>query len=202
MENFIKTHGKIKKSIQPKILRQMKHSDISKNYQYFQFLWLLSYIFLASLSIIIMIHFYLFYNMSPISNNFYMFNGIIICISIVFNSVMCLKNFYCDQSFKNCQMNSNIQLIISLLFTIIILWYSPAIFSEELLNYLNTKTYSNFIMNLLLWSLVILIIFNFKMKEFFDEYESFLPIKFSLIPDYSDKIEGDNEDGYSILENN
>ena len=45
-------------------------------------------------------------------------------------------------------MDSNIQLIISLLFTIIILWYSPAIFSEELLNYLNTKTYSNFIMNL------------------------------------------------------
>ena len=89
-------------------------------------------------------------------------------------------------------------LITPLLLVIFILWYGHIVFSKEMLDYLNEMTYFNSLFRIIFVSLMLVLIFNYKMKEFFDEYVSYLPMKYSMIPDNRELNE---LEGYKMIIN-
>ena len=199
LRNYALRHELVEQEIEQRILKEkMSNSQIARNYYCVNYWWEFSYMFILVMSIFLTGHLILFNKHSNIENNLY--NAIlgITIITIIIAGVISIINFNNRKSICICSSFNNMLLITPLLLVIFILWYAHIVFPKDMLDYLNEMTYFNSLMRIIFVALMLLLIFNYKMKEFFDEYVSYLPMKYERIPNNRELNE---LEGYKMIVN-
>lgn len=106
-------------------------------------------------------------------------------------------------AYKACDYAINYPLMMGVIFSAVELNVIPRTIPQDIVDYLNTNTHYRFIYHLIILFTVALLLFAFKLNEFFNEYNDRLPVKHSLIPDRieEDELYDTDTGGYDYLNN-
>jgi hypothetical protein len=179
----------ILKEIDPFILSKIKtHKTIASFFKQINFYWMVIYailliinlLFYIQLSFILHCH----YINKELANNgvFYIINSFIFNSILFIDSVVAIYNFLKGQPIYNCLSEFNIQIEFAFILLLISLWMRDLLINQTYLAFLKETTFSSTFDNWFIILLLIILIINFKMKSFFEEYIRYIPIKYDLIP--------------------
>ena len=166
-------------------LKIAKHEKILKNYyQSLILYWKILHIILFLFNIPLIFHLcYLAENDISAKCSFYIF----ICASVIILNL--ISNFYClIKLFQNKPIDatkevSNYCLLFSFCLIFLALILNKRLLGKGVYYFLNNKTNYQKIYEALLMIVFAVLLLTFKMKEYYQDYQDNLPIKYSFLPD-------------------
>lgn len=179
----------ILKEIDPFILAKIQtHKTIAIHFETIIFYWILSYSFLliCNLLFYIQLGFVLYYHHlnKELTHNgvFYLINSFAYNSILFIDTLLAMFNFGKGQYIYNCLSEFNVQLEIAFVLLLIQLWMGDLLMSETYITFLKEKTFTDSFVNCFVGLLLVILVMNFKMKNFFEEYTRYVPVKYELIP--------------------
>lgn len=106
-----------------------------------------------------------------------------IAMANYFISIVSLFDITTNMPYKAFDYRRNYLLMFAIILCAVELNVIPETIPQNIIDYLDKFTHYRLIYHLLILFIAALLLFNFKMNEFFDEYHDHLPVKHSLIPD-------------------
>ena len=165
-------------------MKNEKHQYITQNYYFLIFYWKLLHGILIIFNIILSYHLYYLFedNILKYSDTYSVIIFIIIT-STFFSDVICLCNLMLGKPIYVCNEFLNYLLIISFIFIFGCLTMCHLILKKNIYHYLIEKTKYKKIFESMLIIILVTLLLTFKMKEYYQDYQDNLPIKYSFLPD-------------------
>ncbi len=164
-------------------IKNDKHLYITQNYYILLFYWKLLHGILIIFNIILNYHLdHLFKDNIIKYSDTYSIIIFIIISSTFISDIICLCNLILGKPIYVCNEGLNYLLIISFIFIFGSLTMSHLILKKAIYQYLIEKTKYQKIFESMLIIILVTLLLTFKMKEFYQDYQDNLPIKYSFLP--------------------
>jgi hypothetical protein len=164
-------------------IKNDKHLYITQNYYILLFYWKLLHGILIIFNIILSYHLYHLFKDNIIKySDTYSIIILIIISSTFISDIICLCNLILGKPIYVCNEGLNYLLIISFIFIFGSLTMSHLILKKAIYQYLIEKTKYQKIFESMLIIILVTLLLTFKMKEFYQDYQDNLPIKYSFLP--------------------
>lgn len=170
--------------IEQNIINSMKNkSFFERNITFFLVLWESSYLGLLLCGVIYFCHmsFFIFHSNSYIS--FYFFIGVLINILLFISGFLGLYHIKIKKTQKINETNVNLFLFSLVALTLVNFIYVEYVMDQSLQMYLLENSFFIVIYITLFTNEITCLIINFKMNQFYVEYNFLLPLKYPLISD-------------------
>ncbi len=181
---FIEKNGELPSDeINLNYLKNDKHQYITQNYYLLLFYWKLLHGILIIFNVILSYHLYYLFEDNIIKyNDTYSIILIITIFSTFISDIICLSNLMLDKPIYVCNEVLNYLLIISFILIFGSITMSHLILKKKIYQYLFEKTKYQKIFESMLIIILITLLLTFKMKEYYQDYQDNLPIKYSFLP--------------------
>ena len=181
---FIEKNGELPSDeINLNYLKNDKHQYITQNYYFLIFYWKLLHGILIIFNVILSYHLYYLFEDNIIKyNDTYSIILIITIFSTFISDIICLYNLMLDKPIYVCNEVLNYLLIISFILIFGSITMSHLILKKKIYQYLFEKTKYQKIFESMLIIILITLLLTFKMKEYYQDYQDNLPIKYSFLP--------------------